>query len=153
MVTYAYTQKPEAGIQSSQPGRIMLSKELSAVPHTRLASKVTVSNFNDLYIGDLAYLTIIIGTNNSDSHYCLIRDSIAAEFNCPRDRMVPRAAGFLRIYLGEHKDKVASAKKEGIKTIPANYRVVNSNPLVEVDPKHIVVPIPHCPMGLVCQGN
>jgi hypothetical protein len=42
------------------------------VPHFQLGAKLIISQFNELFIGDLAFLAMSIGMNNSSGWHCLI---------------------------------------------------------------------------------
>lgn len=46
-------------------GSISLKEPLNDVPYFELAAVMTVSRFNELFIGDLAFLAMLIGMNNS----------------------------------------------------------------------------------------
>jgi hypothetical protein len=52
------------------------------VPHFQLGAKVTVSSFNELFIGNLAFLAMLIGMNNSSGSHCLVCLKKGSEFNC-----------------------------------------------------------------------
>jgi len=41
-----------------------------------------ISNLNDLYVGDLAFLAMSIGMNNSAGAHCIQCQKKAADFNC-----------------------------------------------------------------------
>eukprot|EP00957_Ditylum_brightwellii_P054052 4094494-Ditylum_brightwellii.AAC.1 len=41
------------------------------------------------------------------------------------------------------------SKAKGNKNTPANHMGVNSDGLINIDPERIIIPILHCPMGLV----
>ena len=44
----------------------------AGVPYFELAAKVVINEFNELFIGDLAFLAIMIGINNSAGSHCLM---------------------------------------------------------------------------------
>ena len=52
------------------------------VPHFELEAKVVISSFKQLFIGDLAFLAILVGMNHSAGAHCLLCTSKASEFNC-----------------------------------------------------------------------
>jgi hypothetical protein len=107
---------------------------------------MTVSRFNELFIGDLAFLAMLIGMNSSSGTHCLLCMKSKAEFNCNHQSLVPRTKESLRECLEQYLLLVqnsTSAKP------PANSKGVNSQGLLDVDPQRIVIPILHCPMGLV----
>jgi hypothetical protein len=127
-------------------GSISLKEPLNDVPYFELATVMTVSRFNELFIGDLAFLAMLIGMNNSSGTHCLICMKSRAEFNCNHQSLVPRTKESLRECLEQYLLLVqnsTSAKP------PANSKGVNSQGLLDVDPQRIVIPILHCPMGLV----
>jgi hypothetical protein len=48
-----------------------------------LAARVTISTFNELFIGDLAFLAMLVGMNNSSGAHCLMCMMGRGKFNCP----------------------------------------------------------------------
>lgn len=56
-----------------------------------LRKTLVVNGFNDLCIGDLAFLAMLIGMSNSDGEYCLLCDKIASPFNCTENKVEPRS--------------------------------------------------------------
>ena len=44
--------------------------------------KVIISNFHDLHIGDLAFLAMAIGMNNSSGAHCILCKKKARQFDC-----------------------------------------------------------------------
>lgn len=127
-------------------GSISLKEPFNDVPYFELATVMTVSRFNELFIGDLAFLAMLIGMNNSSGTHCLLCMKSKAEFNCNHQSLVPRTKESLRECLEQYLLLVqnsTSAKP------PANSKGVNSQGLLDVDPQRIVIPILHCPMGLV----
>jgi len=103
-----------------------------------------ISNLNDLYVGDLAFLAMSIGMNNSAGAHCIQCQKKAADFNC--DQMHPnevRTKASLTTCLNEHNTRKLTSKSV------RNHKGVNSIGLLDIDPQRIVVPMLHCPMGLV----
>ena len=116
------------------------------VPYFELAAKVVINSFNELYIGDLAFLAMLIGMNNSSGAHCLVCTSKASEFNCPlHTELVPRTKESLVECLEQYMLLASHPTRKA----PANYKGVNTEGLWNIDPQRIVIPILHCPMGLV----
>jgi len=107
------------------------------------ASKI-ITNFNDLYVGDLAFLAMAIGMNNSAGAHCIQCLRKAADFNC--DQIHPqdvRTKASLTECLNEF-----NTQRLRIRSV-RNHKGVNSIGLLDIDPQRIIVPILHCSMGLV----
>jgi hypothetical protein len=119
-------------------------EELAAVPYFHLRAKLVVSTFNELFIGDLAFLAMLVGMNNSSGSHCLLCMHKASNFNCPHTSLEPRTKGKLEECLAEYMTKTQT-----MATPPPNYRGVNGPGLWDIDPQRVIVPILHCPMGLV----
>jgi hypothetical protein len=117
------------------------------VPYYQLAAKVTVSSFNELFIGDLAFLAMLIGMNNSSGNHCLMCMLKGSEFNCEQGVRLDqhRTKESLVECLEEFMILTSHPTRKG----PANYKGVNGTGLLDIDPQRIVIPILHCPMGLV----
>jgi hypothetical protein len=107
--------------------------------------RVVVSNFYDVYIGDIAFLTTILGMESSEACWCLLCYSGTNIFNCDsedcvsKQRTVQNMYACLLKYL--HKSRTSTSLK--------NIDGVNNSPLVPADVTKVIVPILHCPMGLV----
>ena len=104
-----------------------------------------ISNFHDLHVGNLALLAMSIGMNNSSGQHCVQCLKKASNFNCPiadppNDL---RTKASLTQCLNEHNARRLSSKSV------RNHQGVNTVGLLDVDPQRIIVPILHCPMGLV----
>jgi len=103
-----------------------------------------ISCFHDLYVGDLAFLSMSIGMNNSSGAHCTLCKKKAREFNCeainPED---VRTKASLTQSLNEFNIRRLTSR--GIR----NVQGVNSIGLLDIDPQRIIVPILHTPMGLV----
>jgi len=108
-----------------------------------------VSNFNDLCIGDLAFLAMVIGMNNSAGAHCVHCVKGRSNFCCdpihPQDM---RTKASLRQSLNEYNRLRFKRNGEEKKNYP-NYQGVNSLGLLDINPQRIIVPVLHCPMGLV----
>ena len=103
-----------------------------------------ISNFNDLYVGDLAFLAMTIGMNNSSGAHCIHCKRKAREFNCNQIQGHEiRTKASLTECLNQHNTNSLARKSV------RNHLGVNTVGLLDIDPKQIVVPILHCPMGLV----
>ena len=103
-----------------------------------------VSNFHDLCVGDLAFLAMVIGVNNSAGHCCVHCQKGSKGFNC--DQTQPqhmRTKASLANCLNKHNARRMTNKGT------RNHLGVNNIGLLDVDPQRIIVPILHCPMGLV----
>ena len=117
------------------------------VPLYDLRVKVVVSNFHDLYVGDLAFQAMLVGMNHSSGDHCLLCRYKAAEFNCEphhtREEATIRSKESLSECLNEFNRLRLAGKNV------ANFQGVNTVGLLDVDPQRLIVPILHCPMGLV----
>jgi hypothetical protein len=113
------------------------------VPYFELVGKVVITNFHQLFIGDLAFLAMLIGMNNSSGMHCLMCMFGKNMFNCEHDSKVPRTKESLATCLEQYMLLRAQKKNK------ANYKGVNSLGLWDIDPQRIIIPILHCPMGLV----
>ena len=105
---------------------------------------VVISNFHDLYVGDLAFLCMAVGMNHSDGAHCAHCTTKARDFNVQQieaDQIRTRAS--LTPCLIEF-----NRQKERRKDV-RNYKGVNCVGLLDIDPQRIIVPVLHCPMGLV----
>ena len=60
------------------------------IPYFDLDAKVVVSCFNELFIGDLAFLAMLIGMNHSSGSHCLMCMSKASEFNRDYQKLTMR---------------------------------------------------------------
>ena len=54
----------------------------TGVPYYELGARVVISGFNELFIGDLAFLAMLIGMNHSSGSHCLMCMKKGSEFNC-----------------------------------------------------------------------
>jgi len=105
---------------------------------------VVISNFHDLYVGDLAFLCMAVGMNNSDGAHCVHCTLKAREFNCPQMQAEwIRTKASLTPCLNEHNRQ--RLRRKAVQ----NYKGVNCIGLLDIDPQRIIVPMLHCPMGLV----
>ena len=111
---------------------------------TDLRATCIITNFNDLYVGDLAFLAMAIGMNNSAGAHCIQCVKKASDFNCdvirPED---VRTKASLTACLNRYNTLRLTNK--GVQ----NHKGVNTVGLLDIDPQRIIVPILHCPMGLV----
>ena len=123
-----------------------LSTHFKDVPWHQLQVKLAVSAFHDYYVGDLAFLAMLLGMNNSERNYCLLCDTKGANFNCQEVATRARTVQSLLDCREQHEQNLATCQT---KLKPANHHGVNTHPLLDVDPARVIVPILHCPMGLV----
>jgi hypothetical protein len=142
IMTFAYGDTPRQEIF----GSIRIDDPvLRHVPFFELGAKVVISTFNELFIGDLAFLAMLIGMNNSSGAHCLICMLKKSQFNCEHTQLTPRTKESLAECLEEYMVLVNHPTKKA----PPNYNGVNGPGMWDVDPQRIVIPILHCPMGLV----
>ncbi|CAB9527704.1 unknown protein [Seminavis robusta] len=66
-MTYAH-----GGQDQSTFGSLVLKEPFIAVPYYELGAKVVIGRFNELFIGDLAFLAMLIGMNGSSGAHCLL---------------------------------------------------------------------------------
>jgi hypothetical protein len=139
-MTFAYgnQQQPSFGFV------VIEDERFGSIPFYELQARMVVSNFNELFIGDLAFLAMLVGMNNSAGQHCLLCMHRAKDFNCPHTSLVPRTKAKLEECLAEYMTLSATQRKP-----PPNYRGVNGAGLWDIDPQRVIVPILHCPMGLV----
>ena len=103
-----------------------------------------ISKFHDLYVGDLVFLCVAVGMNNSDGAHCLHCKKKAHQFNC--ESIAPedvRTKASLAPSLNE-----CNLQRVTNKAI-RNCHGVNMIGLLDIDPQRVIVPVLHCPMGLV----
>jgi hypothetical protein len=105
--------------------------------------KVVVKSFQGFLIGDLAFLATVLGLNNSDGYHCVLCEQNGRSFNCS-DEQVNNS---LRTSKSNHEllEKFLSRRNKSDK----NAKGVNSPTLLGIEPDHVLVPILHCPMGIV----
>jgi hypothetical protein len=115
------------------------------VPHFELGAKIIVSCFNELFIGDLAFLAMLIGMNNSSGAHCLMCMFKGTQFNCNHNSITKRTKESLIECLEEYMLLSSHPTRKG----PPNVSGVNGSGLWDIDPQRIIIPILHCPMGLV----
>jgi hypothetical protein len=140
LMTYSY--------DGDKFGSIALSDPFTDVPHYHLEAKVVICRFNQLYIGDLAFLAMLLGMNSSSGSHCLLCLQTAAKFStCNHfSRLTLRTKESLEAALVQHLLNLQNNKR---KKPPANHHGVNCKGLWDADPKRVIVPVLHCPMGLV----
>jgi hypothetical protein len=146
VLKYLYRNKFGASIESI----IDISGDFQELPAHQLSVKMIVTNFHDFYVGDLQFLANLLGMTNSERYHCLMCEMTADKFNLPNNNTVidkKRTIYSLQHCLRQFELSLANATNR--KTKPANYKGVNQHPLLDVDPQRLVVPILHCPMGLV----
>jgi hypothetical protein len=140
-MSFAYGEAPEASF-----GSIAIQDPVFLdVPFFELGAKLIVSAFNELFIGDLAFLAMLIGMNNSSGTHCLMCMFKRSQFNCNHNSITHRTKESLVECLEEYM----LAASHPTKKAPANVRGVNGSGLWDIDPQRIIIPILHCPMGLV----
>jgi len=106
--------------------------------------RIVVSNFNDLCVGDLAFLAMVIGMNNSAGAHCIHCMKKATEFDCEELLAQDiRTKGSLTTCLNEYNTRKLATKSV------RNHKGVNTIGMLDIDPQRIIVPTLHCPMGLV----
>jgi len=128
---------------------IDVTGDFPEIAAAQLRTKIVIHCFNDFYVGDLACLAMILGMCNSDRYYCIFCHAVAPQFNKLTGNLEAtrkRTQQSLMQCLHSHQQELASCTT---KKKPANYRGVNSHPLLQFDPQRIIIPILHTPMGLV----
>jgi hypothetical protein len=105
--------------------------------------KVVVKSFQGFLIGDLAFLATVLGLNNSDGYHCVLCEQNGRSFNCS-DEQVNNS---LRTSESNHAllEAFLSRRNKSDK----NAKGVNLPALLGIEPDHVLVPILHCPMGIV----
>jgi hypothetical protein len=144
VMTFAYEDPTHPGLETF--GAIHIDDDIfQGVPFFELSARIVISCFNELFIGDLAFLAMLIGMNNSSGAHCLICMLKKSEFNCEHTQLTPRTKQSLAHCLEEYMVLVNNPTRKA----PPNYKGVNGQGLWDIDPQRIVIPILHCPMGLV----
>jgi hypothetical protein len=127
-------------------GSIEMNDEVFAnIPYFELSAKIVITTFNELFIGDLAFLAMLIGMNNSSGDHCLLCMFKGRQFNCNHNSITKRTRESLVDCLEQYMLLAGHPTKEP----PNNVNGVNSTGLWDIDPQRIIIPILHCPMGLV----
>ena len=88
---------------------------------------------------------MLIGMNNSSGSHCLMCMFKGSQFNCNHNSLTKRTKESLVECLEEYMLLCSHPTKKG----PANVKGVNNVRLWDIDPQRIVIPVLHCPMGLV----
>ena len=111
---------------------------------------MVVTNFYDLHNGDLAFLANELGIINSDGYHCILCSLNNWSFNCNPSicKESKRTMVSLNENLASYNAKKKQALDRGIKPCN-NVLSVNAPKLLPIDPEKIIVPILHCPMGLI----
>jgi hypothetical protein len=104
---------------------------------------LVVSNFTQLFIGDLAFLAMLIGMNNSSGNHCPFFQMKGSEFNCPHTPQLLQTKQLLMLALEQCMLPAASTRK-----MTANCMGVNAKGLIDINQQHILIPVLHCPMAL-----
>jgi hypothetical protein len=123
----------------------LLDPKFIGIPHFELRARLTITSFNKLFIGDLAFLAMLIGMNNSSGSHCLMCMRKGSDFNCNHNQLTKRTKESLVNSLEEYILKSNNPTRKG----PPNVNGVNGPGLWNIDPQRIIIPILHCPMGLV----
>jgi hypothetical protein len=140
-MTFAY-----GGVNELSFGSISIDDPVfKDVPFFELHAKIIVTAFNELFIGDLAFLAMLIGMNNSSGAHCLMCMFKGSQFNCNHNSVTKRTKESLVQCLEEFMLANSHPTKKG----PPNVKGVNGKGLWDIDPQRIIIPILHCPMGLV----
>jgi hypothetical protein len=108
--------------------------------------KKVVSNFYDLYIGDIAFLATILGMESSEGSWCLLCATGAKDFNCNSEDCVRKQRTIQTMYTRLLQYLHKARNSQSVNNVDG---VNNAQQLIPVDPTIILVPILHCPMGLV----
>ena len=114
-----------------------------AVPFHDFRVTAIISNFNDLHVGDLAFLAVAIGMNDSAGAHCVHCFLPASKFNCetihPQDIQTKASLTTeLNVCMNQRWRKSVN-----------NEHGVNCVGFLDIDPQRTMAPMPHCPMGLV----
>jgi hypothetical protein len=86
-----------------------------------LAAQITIGCFNELFLGDLAFLAMLIGMNNSSGSHCLMCLRTRSEFNCNHNQCTKRTRETLEHaleqYILKHSDgKKGPPERKGLQT-------------------------------------
>jgi hypothetical protein len=132
-------------IQQPRFGFVTVEDEqLLSVPYYTLEARMVVSNFHEMFIGDLAFLAMLVRMNNSAGQHCLLCMHTASNFACPHNTLEPQTKAKLEECLAQYMVLSAAPTKT-----PPNFKGVNGPGLWDIDPQRVIVPILHCPMGLI----
>jgi hypothetical protein len=141
-MTFAYGQGSFGSITIDDP-------IFDGVKHFELGAKLVISTFNELFIGDLAFLAMLVGMNNSSGAHCLMCMMTRSELNCPLHHQLELRTKEKLVECLEQFILLSNNNNNNRKQGPANYKGVNAAGLWDIDPQRILIPILHCPMGLV----
>jgi hypothetical protein len=117
------------------------------IPFYELGAKVVIHEFNELFIGDLAFLAMLIGMDHSSGAHCLMCTLKGSEFNLDDGDSTNPPTLRTKENLAECLEKYMLLATQ--RNAPANVMGVNAMGLLDIDPQRIIIPILHCPMGLV----
>jgi hypothetical protein len=133
----------------SEERTINLDSDFEVSAH-QLNVKLVVTNFHDFYVGDLAFLAMLLGMVRSEHQQCILCTTRATDFNLPDSNIIvawKRTVHSLQSCLRLYQIDLANATNR--KQKPANHKGVNQHPLLDVDPQRVLVPLLHTAMGLV----
>jgi uncharacterized protein YbbC (DUF1343 family) len=88
-MTYSYTGDNQTGLVASFGSLAVDDVRLLGVPFFELHARLVVTTFNELFIGDLAFLVMLIGMDKSSGAHCLMCMFKGSEFNCPMHTELP----------------------------------------------------------------
>jgi hypothetical protein len=89
---------------------------------------------------------MLIGMNKSSGAHCLMCMFKGSEFNCPQHTILPART---KEALVECLEQYMLLSSHPTRKAPPNYKGVNGPGLWNINPQRIIIPILHCPMGLV----
>jgi hypothetical protein len=142
-MTYCYGNDPTATFFGSL---VIDDPAFKGLPFFELRAKLVITTFNELFIGDLAFLAMLIGMNKSSGAHCLMCMFKGSQFNCPQHTVLPMRT---KEALVECLEQYMLLSSHPTRKAPPNYKGVNGPGLWNIDPQRIIIPILHCPMGLV----
>jgi hypothetical protein len=101
----------------------------------------------ELHIGDIAFLATVLGMEGDrEAHHCLLHAAGAKiEFCCTWEDCVSKQRNQLNMRASLLKCLHRSQTNKSLKNIDA----VNNHQLLSTGANNVLVPILHCPMGLV----
>ena len=106
--------------------------------------EVIVNNFYDFYIGDLAFLAMLLGMPNAETKHCILCELLFHGFNCGKEITMSKLRTLEKlnkclIEWDIHKHKSNCNNIHG----------VNSKRLLPLEPGQVIIAQLHCPMGLI----
>jgi hypothetical protein len=110
-------------------------------------SRRVITSFQSFLTGDCAYLCMTQGLNNSSGCWCHLCEAPSSLFH--DDAMADDPIAAYRSLASIEANRLDYVNRPASQKGKANKTGVNTRTLLNIEPSHVLVPILHCPMGLV----